>query len=172
MTAAGLDCHRVLDSPHPITLGALPADWSLVTSPVVVNLCGLYPAGDPGGHLVLGFPLLDALDRSLAPDQATLERFLAGCHELVVEHASYWHCHAGINRSGFALAAYLHVYRGYRISEAIDHLRRVRSEMVLCNHLFEGLLRAWYGAPDEQEFQRVNLQTYLTERKGTTEDPG
>ena len=161
-----LDHHLVHDSPQPLYMGELPARWSEVPTPVVVNLCGVYPKGDPGGRMVLGLPMLDVLDRSMVPDRAELERFLASVHALANDQPSYWHCHAGINRSGLAVASYLHLYRGLAISEAIANLREKRSEMVLCNHLFEGLLREWYGGPDEQEFQRFDLQTYLKERQG------
>lgn len=135
---------------------------------MVLNLCGVYPAGDPEGRLVLGLPLLDVLDRSVAPSRQELERFLESAHELVQDAPSYWHCHAGINRSSFALAAYLHLYHGLRISDAIEQLRARRVRMVLCNHVFEGLLREWYGGPDEQEFQRFDLSVYLRERTGKT----
>jgi len=161
-----LDHHLVHEDPHPIYMGELPANWADIPARVVVNMCGVYPSGDPDGRLVLGMPLLDVLDRSMSPTRENLERFLASVHALAGQQASYWHCHAGINRSGLAVASYLHLYRGMEISKAIAHLREKRSEMVLCNHLFEGLLREWYGGPDEQEFQRFNLATYLKEREG------
>lgn len=136
----------------------------------MLNLCGVYPTGDPDGRKVLGLPMLDVLDRSVAPTRAELERFLHAAHELVAHQPSYWHCHAGINRSSFALAAYLHLFHGIRISEVIEQLRARRVAMVLCNHVFEGLLREWYGQPDEQEFQRFDLTTYLRERSGLRKD--
>ncbi len=166
-----LDHHLVHSDPQPLYMGELPSRWSDVPTHVVVNLCGVYPEGDPEGRMVLGMPMLDVLDRSMVPERAELERFLATVHTLASTQASYWHCHAGINRSGLAIAAYLHLYRGLPISEAIAGLREARSEMVLCNHLFEGLLREWYGGPDEQEFQRFDLQTYLKERQGRRSDP-
>jgi protein-tyrosine phosphatase len=167
-----LDHHLVHDAPSNLFMGELPARWSDIPTPVVVNLCGVYPKGDPEGRMVLGLPMLDILDRSMVPERAELERFLATVHTLAEEQPSYWHCHAGINRSGFAISAYLHLYRGMPISRAIASLREARSEMVLCNHLFEGLLREWYGGPDEQEFQRFDLQTYLKERRGRRDDAG
>ena len=161
-----LDHHLVHESPHPLFMGELPARWNDIPARVVVNMCGVYPHGDPDGRLVLGMPLLDVLDRSMMPTREDLERFLASVHALADGEPSYWHCHAGINRSGLAVASYLHLYRDMRISDAISELRARRTEMVLCNHLFEGLLREWYGGPDEQEFQRFNLATYLKEREG------
>lgn len=161
-----LDHHLVHEDPQPLYMGELPSRWSDVPAQVVVNLCGVYPEGDPNGRMVLGMPMLDVLDRSMVPEREELERFLGTVHTLASAQPSYWHCHAGINRSGLAIAAYLHLYRGVPISDAISGLRHARSEMVLCNHLFEGLLREWYGGPDEQEFQRFDLQTYLKERQG------
>lgn len=161
-----LDHHLVHEDPQPLFMGELPPRWDDIPAPVVVNLCGVYPTGDPDGRQVLGMPLLDVLDRTMAPTRDALERFLASAHSLASGQASYWHCHAGINRSGLAVASYLHLYRGMRISDAIQSLRDKRSEMVLCNHVFEGLLREWYGGPDEQEFQRFDLQTYMREREG------
>lgn len=147
-------------------MGELPGRWNTVPAPIVVNLCGVYPPGDPDGRLVYGLPLLDVLDRSLSPARKALEELLQTVHVHASTKPSYWHCHAGINRSGLAVAAYLHLYRGFRISDAIAHLRGTRSEMVLCNHVFEGLLREWYGEPDEQAFQRFDLAAYMRERKG------
>lgn len=169
-TGDTLDHHQVHDSPFPMYLGELPRVWSEIPAPVVLNLCGVYPQGDPQGRKVLGLPLLDVLDRSIAPTRIDFERFLQSAHEVVSGAPSYWHCHAGINRSSFALAAYLHLYQGMRISEAIEQLRSRRVAMVLCNHVFEGLLREWYGGPDEQEFQRFDLATYLRERTGSRND--
>lgn len=161
-----LDHHLVHESPQPLYMGELPSSWSQVPTPVVVNLCGVYPDGDPGGRQVYGLALLDVLDRSLSPSRAELEQFLALVHEHVGSAPSYWHCHAGLNRSGLAVAAYLHLYRGVRIGDAIVGLRERRSDLVLCNHVFEGLLRQWYGEEDEQEFQRVGVATWLRERNG------
>jgi protein-tyrosine phosphatase len=166
-----LDHHLVHEVPQPLFMGELPSSWDLIPAPVVVNLCGVYPHGDPGGRQVLGLPLLDVLDRALSPPRADLERFLATVHDAVGDRASYWHCHAGLNRSGLAVAAYLHLYRGVRIGEAIVGLRERRSGLVLCNHVFEGLLREWYGEEDEQEFQRVGVATWLRERNGRRESP-
>jgi hypothetical protein len=115
---------------------------------------------------VFGLPLMDVLDRTMSPKRSTLEAFLADVHLEAREAPSYWHCHAGINRSNLAAAAYLHLYLGFRISDAIALLRAKRTKMVLCNHVFEGLLRSWYGEPEEQAFQRFDMNAYLREREG------
>lgn len=162
----GLDHHLVHDSPHPLFMGELPRVWDDIPTPIVVNLCGVYPEGDPAGRVVFGMPLLDVLDRSLSPARDELERFLATVHDESGGQPSYWHCHAGLNRSGLAVAAYLHLYRGERIGDAIATLRERRSSLVLCNHVFEGLLREWYGDADEQEFTRVGMATWMREKNG------
>lgn len=164
-----LDHHLILDTPHPLYVGELPARWDTVPAPVVVNLCGVYPTGDPQGRLVFGLPLLDVLDSALAPTREMLEAFLAEVNVEAAHAPSYWHCHAGINRSNLAAAAYLHLYLGYRISDAIQLLRDRRTPVVLCNHRFEGLLRRWYGGPDEQAFKRFDMTAYLDNRQGRRE---
>lgn len=50
------------------------------------------------------------------------------------------HCQAGLNRSGVVVARVLQKL-GWDTSEAIDHLREVRSPAVLCNPAFEAWLR-------------------------------
>jgi hypothetical protein len=156
-----LDHHLVSAEPAPLFLGELPRRWDDVPARVIVNMCGVFPGGDPYGRWIFGMPLIDAIDPQVVPDRGTLERFIDGVHPWAMEHGSYWHCHAGINRSGFAVAAYLHRHRGMRISEAIAHLRQRRSRMVLCNDEYERALRRWYGAPDEQAFEKIPISAWL-----------
>jgi protein-tyrosine phosphatase len=108
----------------------------------------------------------DDPDPALLPSRDDIERFLAVVHPFASAEATYWHCQAGINRSSMLVAAYLHLYRGKTISEAIAHLRKERSEMVLCNATFERTLREWYGMPDEQDFEPFDIETWLRERNG------
>jgi hypothetical protein len=161
-----LDFHLVSDEPAQLFMGELPRRWEEVPTRVVVNLCGVYPVGEPYGRIVHGMALLDVLDPQLVPARETFESFLDAVHIYAGSEATYWHCHAGINRSGLAVAAYLHRYRGLRISDAIDHLRRTRTPMVLCNNVFERTLRDWYGDDDEQDFDVVPIDTYLARRGG------
>lgn len=161
-----LDHNLVHESPTPIFMGELPKDYGSVPAPVVVNFCGVYAHPEPPVRITLGFPLLDSMDDTLAPTKVELEQFLESVHPYVERGPTYWHCHAGLNRSGLALAAYLHLYRKQRISDAIVGLRDKRSPMVLCNGLFETRLRTWYGGPDEQHFEAFDLDTYLRERWG------
>lgn len=161
-----LDCHEVSSAPAPLFMGELPRRYEEIPARVVLNLCGIFPGGEPWGRVVLGLPMLDALEPDLLPTRATVERFLQAAHPWASEQPTYWHCHAGLNRSGLMVAAYLHRYRGMRISAAIAHLRDARSPMVLCNSLFEGTLRQWYGGPDEQAFEPFSVERYLAETAG------
>lgn len=162
-----LDYSLVSDAPAPLYMGELPRRYDEIPAKIVVNMCGVYPGGEPWGRVVLGMPMLDVLDPELIPERAHFERFLQSVHLYASEMPSYWHCHAGLNRSGLAIAAYLHVYRGLRISDAITRMRAERSPMVLCNSLFEQTLRRWYGGPDEQAFEAFSLEKYLVERHGS-----
>jgi len=161
-----LDFHLISDDPAPLFMGELPRYYAQVPAQVMINMCGMSPSGPPYGSVLLGFPMLDTLKVAMLPEQERLERFLSAAHEQAAHVPTYWHCHAGINRSGLAVAAYLHKYRGYAISDAIRTLRERRTAMVLCNRLFERTLREWYGRPDEQEFVPVDIEQYLRERVG------
>jgi hypothetical protein len=161
-----LDFHLVSEEPSPLYMGELPRRWEEVPTRVVVNLCGVFPVGEPYGRIVHGMALLDVLDPDLVPERATFEAFLDAVHVYAASEPTYWHCHAGLNRSGLAVAAYLHRYRGLRISDAIGRLRAARTPMVLCNSVFERTLREWYGEDDEQDFDVVSLDTWLAEHGG------
>ncbi len=144
--------HLVSEKPTALFMGALPSRWDEVPARIVVNLCGIMPYGEGMfGRVVHLLPMLDVPEPELLPERRRLEAFLDAVHASAAGESSYWHCHAGLNRSGFAVAAYLHRHRGQRIGAAISWLRGVRSPMVLCNPTFERVLREWYGGPDEQE---------------------
>jgi len=158
-----LDYDLVHQAPEPLFLGELPTTYAQVPAPVVINVCSVYPAVAPPVRVLLSLPFLDVPDESMLPERAMIERFLAGVHVHARQGATYWHCHAGINRASFVSAAYLHLYRGVRVSEAIRTLRERRSPLVLCNPVFERALREWYGGPDEQEFEPFSMDRYLEE---------
>lgn len=146
--------HLVSESPSPLYMGALPTRWDDVPARVVVNLCGVLPYGEGlFGRVVLVMPLLDLPEPELMPTREQLEAFLEAAHAHASREPTYWHCHAGLNRSGLAVAAYLHRYRRMRIGDAIRTLRVTRSPMVLSNHVFELTLREWYGGADEQALE-------------------
>jgi protein-tyrosine phosphatase len=162
--------HTIDADPTPLYQGPLPTFWSDVPARVIVNLCGAYPKGKPGDRKVFDMPLLDVQETGAIPHRTRFEAFLAGVHAHAQHEASYWHCHAGLNRSSLGVAAYLHLYRGYRIGEAIATIRRKRSGICLCNSLFEETLRVWYGEADEQAFEPVDVQAWLEARTGGRED--
>lgn len=151
-------------------MGELPYSYTQCPARVVVNLCGVHPPGQTFGRVIHTLGLLDAQDEDLAPQRVDLERFLAAVHLSAGAEGSYWHCHAGLNRSGLAVAAYLHLYRGQPIGRAIDHLRATRNPYVLCNARFEGLLREWYGTPEEQDYEPIGMAAYLAARTGGRSD--
>jgi protein-tyrosine phosphatase len=153
----------VFDGPPPIVLGPLPYSYDDVPARVVVNLCGVEALGTRRLDALHVWALLDSQAERLVPPRETLERFLDRVHADVASGPSYWHCHAGINRSSFALAAYLHRFHRVRISDAIALLRERRSPMVLCNAAFEERLRAWYGGPDEQDFVPFSYEAWRAE---------
>jgi protein-tyrosine phosphatase len=163
-TPSTLNCHLVSDDPTPMYLGELPRRFEEIPARVVLNFCPVQAGGSPVRHVCLLLPMADTLDQGMLPSRSNFERHLHAAHPYAAAEATYWHCHAGINRSAMALAAYLHLYRGQRISAAIALLRRRRSDMVLCNSLFERTLREWYGDPDEQDFEPFSFETYLRGR--------
>ena len=165
-----LDYSLVSNNPSPLFMGELPRDWQDIPARIVVNLCGAFPWGEPFGRLVLSWPMLDALEDRLMPDRSEIERFVDLVHVYADHEPSYWHCHAGLNRSGVVVATYLHRHRGLAIGEAIQHLRKARHPMVLCNSTFERKLRRWYGGDDEQEFEPFDMTVWLKEREGLRED--
>lgn len=162
-----LNFDRILQEPVPVYMGPLPVQYEDIPAKVVINMCGEFPSGDAGAYMTLSMPLFDVQDSQFLPDRGEFERFLQEVHRYAADQPSYWHCHAGINRSGLALAAYLTLYRDLRISNAIQLLRRRRSPLVLCNSLFERTLRQWYGGPDEQHFEPFSVEAYLAGRLGS-----
>jgi protein-tyrosine phosphatase len=138
-------------------MGALPPVWEDVPARVVVNLCGIFPLGNANRRIVYTLPLLDLPDEAVVPKRAAFESFVDAIHAYAASEPTYWHCHAGLNRSGLAVAAYLHRHRGMPIGETIAMLRERRSPMVLCNLVFERRLREWYGTEAEQLPAGVSL---------------
>lgn len=161
-----LDHHLVHEQPAPLYMGELPLDYHEAPARVIVNLCGAFPTGMPIGATIFTFPLHDTLEPQWMPPRADLERFLGVVHRYTVDSPSYWHCHAGLNRSGIAVAAYLHLYRGLPIGESIAQLRDRRSTMVLCNGYFESLLRTWYGTDEERDVEGMSPSTWQFAHRG------
>lgn len=140
--------------PTPIALGRLP-EPGIPDSPVLV--CFVVEAPPPG-ELHFHFPMRDSMNPALLPTREELVSFLEHIHPAVSRRASYWYCRAGQNRSAFGLAAYLHLFRGMAISDAIERMRMLRDRRVLCNPLFESSLRGWFGTPAEQTFRPPTVE--------------
>lgn len=145
---------RIHELPTAITLGRRPTAETPLT-PVLVSFV-LEPPVHEGLHFHL--PMRDSMNPALLPTREALVRFLESLHPEVSQHASYWHCHAGQNRSAFGLAAYLHLFRALAISDAIELMRTRRDGRVLCNPLFEATLRSWFGTPAEQTFRSPTVE--------------
>lgn len=94
----------------------------------------------------LAFPFDDTLVPERLPDRDAFEAFLALADARTREGPTYWHCERGLNRSPFAVAAWLARFRGVPVVGAIRKLRRLRGPEVLENPLFVQTLVAWYGS--------------------------
>ena len=105
-----LQFDRIVDGPPPIFMGPLPRTWAVVPAPVVVNMCGVFPEGPPPRHTVFAIALHDIQEAEALPARAVFEAFLDGIHVHARSAPTYWHCHAGLNRSGLALAAFLSTF--------------------------------------------------------------
>lgn len=141
----------LIKSDPSIYLGPRPDLVDSVPAAAIVSLCPT-----PFGSDLL-FEMVDRMSPRRVPERRRFEAFLAEAEVLTRAGPTYWHCHRGINRSGFALAAFLHLYRRQRISAAIARLRRLRSPLVLQNVVFERTLREWYGEPSERAFDPVDV---------------
>lgn len=108
-------------------LGGRPDDYTKVERVANSVVCLTAEPPSPGvlGLPVYWVPMWDTGERRELPDAKKLKEVLG-----LVAHLPrpvYWHCEQGINRSAFALAAYLILYRGQAPQAAIDHVRRCRS---------------------------------------------
>lgn len=159
-----LDYDLVWEGGAPLYMGELPNTYRDAPAQVIINACGVVPALSVPSPTVLVFPMVDTLEAEYIPSRQRIEALVDAAHVFASAEPTYWHCHAGLNRSGLLVATYLHRHGGLRISDAIQQLRGARSPMVLCNNVFERTLRDWYGGEDEQLFSPFDLSTYLRER--------
>lgn len=151
--------------PFPLYVGRMPTDFPSLPATAVLSLSE-HPPELPEGYRGLALPMVDRNDIDSLPTRNALNRFLLRAHRLAANESTYWHCHAGLNRSGFAVVAYLHLYRDLSVSVAIRALRAARGPMALCNPTFERALRDWYGGPEEQDFEPFSVEQYLLARDG------
>lgn len=95
---------------------------------------------------LLHLPMEDLQHESAVPSRERFERFL-GAVDLMARGSEgnvLWHCRAGINRSAFALAAYLAIHKNIPIDEAIALIRANRDPGCLSNRVFLATLQKWY----------------------------
>ncbi len=108
---------------HELRAGGLDVVVSLNTEadPVTLAEAGLRHHSLPQlPSLPLVGPLKALLLRGIEPVLATIHAEVSAGHAVLV------HCHAGKDRAGVVLVAYLVRYHGLGIDEAIDRVRAVR----------------------------------------------
>ena len=134
--------------PHKICLGGDPMEYwydHIRQFNIIVNLTADAGHGTVPHAVVMHFSMLDIEEDEQVPDRERMEAFLGAVDTFACAGSSLWHCAAGINRSAFFLAAYLHLYRDMTIEEAIELLRERRDSMVLNNRVFHDTLIKWYS---------------------------
>jgi Dual specificity phosphatase, catalytic domain len=92
----------------------------------------------PTKGITYTYTMYDGTDVDVKTIEAAVEQVEA-C--LAESHRTLVHCQAGLNRSGVVVARVL-MRQGMSADEAINYLRDVRSDAVLCNKNFEKWLRS------------------------------
>lgn len=139
---------NIHSEPHIIVMGANPSEYwidSVSRFNVIVNLMDHPGHSTIPGAVVMHYSMIDMEDEEFVPDKDRSEDFLWAVHLFASTGTSFWHCRAGLNRSGYMLATYLHLYRQFRIKDAISLLREKRSHQVLNNSVFERALIKRYS---------------------------
>jgi len=143
------DHDLIHDDPAPLYLGSDPGDYlydNIREFGLIVNLMDRLQTETAPHAIVMHYSMIDIEDTpELIPDRDRVEAFLWAVHVFAATEKTLWHCAAGLNRSGFMLAAYLHLYRQIPIRDAIALLREKREPTVLNNKTFERTLLEWYG---------------------------
>lgn len=128
----------VSNTPHPLWLGPRPDRVGLAPD-AVISLC----------RTPVAYPIQETLlledQPGGVPPRSVFEGFLDRAHIHAARGPTYWHCHRGMNRGGFAVAGYLARHRGWDVRDAIAHLREARSPEVLENARFREALVAWFA---------------------------
>lgn len=142
------DHHVIHADPADLVMGADPCTYKDPTQKryaLFVNLTSECGYATHRHTVVMHYSMRDNEDPYSIPEQERMETFLWAAHQYACAGPTYWHCSAGLNRSGFFVAAYLHLYRGTPIQDAIALLRRERHPKVLCNPAFVRVLEERYG---------------------------
>lgn len=140
------DFHLIVREPHPIYLGALPwKSYRKIPADVIFNFCGDIPDFGTQKTTII-FPFLDSNNSEAIPDEEDILRFMNIASMYAKNGPTFWHCHAGINRSAFMLARYLYShdpnFEGASIDYIIDLIRRKRYDYCLSNEAFIHSLRS------------------------------
>lgn len=130
---------RVFVGPSPELLDGEPPGR-------VVSLCPTERAF-PGQLL---FPMADTQRRVRMPERHAFEAFIEAADRATTEGPTYWHCHLGLNRAPFAVAAWHTRHRGMAVADAVATLRGLRGARVLENELFVHTLFEWYPTAPNQ----------------------
>lgn len=85
---------------------------------------------------------IEMYDAGEIPDPTQLVRIARHVKHCTAKGKTLVHCQAGLNRSGLVAALSL-VLDGWTAADAINTLRRKRSDVVLCNAAFESWLLEW-----------------------------
>lgn len=151
------DNDLVLGSEVEFWLGSAPDTYQGLGYDLIVNCSGSWP--DPGVRAYSSFrtdcpvmilPIEDSLNEALCPTWEELFNFLDAVHGFLAGKGTdrvgtdrvLFHCQSGINRSAFLLGVYLVRHQGFTPDEAIELIRRKRSDLCLSNTLFEEKLRS------------------------------
>jgi hypothetical protein len=140
------DFHLIVEEPYPIYLGALPWNsYDEVPADVIFNFCGDIPELGVQKTTII-FPFLDSNNPAAIPHEEDILSFMNVASMYARKGPTFWHCHAGINRSAFMLARYLHNhdpnFEGASIDYIIDLIRRKRYDYCLSNDAFVHSLRS------------------------------
>jgi hypothetical protein len=119
-------------------LGGRPDDYTKVerVARSVVCLTGEPPSPGVLGLPVHWIPMWDTGELRHIPDGDAMRALLSPVQHL--PRPVFWHCEQGINRSAFALAAYLILYRGQPIEGTIELIRQRRSPDLLLQQRSDG----------------------------------
>lgn len=146
-TPGDLDIHTIHGAPVPLDMGSDPFDYTHKgLRKYVAFVCFTCRANHtaPNG-VVFQYSMQDIKHTDGIPDKIRSELFLKAVDNFASKGPTLWHCQAGLNRSGYMIAAYLHLYRGMHITKAISLMRNARSDRVLFNDTFENALLHRYS---------------------------